>query len=152
MTYGQGEARRDVIALFNWTPAAKSSNAALPGAPMDTAGNRGQVAPEPPVVKVDLQKLGLPDGEYLAFDFWRNQFLDPISSSKEFDVPPGSCRVIALVNKADHPQLISTSRHVTQGLVDIEKVNWDDASKTLSGTSRVVINDPYELRIHAGGM
>jgi hypothetical protein len=152
MNYGEGEDRRDVVALFNWTPPAKASGAVLPGAPMDAAGKLGQVAPEPPVVKVDLKQLGLGDGEYVGFDFWRNQFVDGFSGAKEFDVPPGSCRVIALVKKLDHPQLVSTSRHVTQGLVDVVAVNWDGGAKTLSGRSRVVQGDPYELRIHAADM
>ncbi len=157
MSYGEGQARRDVVALFNWTPPAKVSNAVLPcGAPMDLAGNRGQVAPESPVVKVDLPNLGLSDGEYLAFDFWRNEFLEPVSASKEFDVPPGSCRVIALVRKVDHPQLISTSRHVTQGLVDIAKVSVGmTRARRCRAPSSVVIDDPYEpqhqLQRHEAG-
>ena len=47
----------------------------------------------------------------------------------------------------DHPQLISTSRHITQGVVDVAEENWDAAEKALSGVSRVVGGDPYELRI-----
>jgi hypothetical protein len=45
------------------------------------------------------------------------------------------------------PQLISTSRHVTQGIVDVTGENWDGAKSILSGVSKVVGNDPYELRI-----
>ena len=44
--------------------------------------------------------------------------------------------------------LVSTSRHVTQGIVDVTEERWRDA--TLSGVSQVVARDPYELRI--GGL
>jgi hypothetical protein len=58
----------------------------------------------------------------------------------------GSCRVLAIRPVSTHPQLISTSRHVTQGILDVLEENWNDQTMTLSGISRVVANDPYELR------
>ena len=44
-----------------------------------------------------------------------------------------------------HPVLVSTSRHLTQGIVDVTGEAWHDG--TLSATSQVVGADPYELRI-----
>jgi hypothetical protein len=41
--------------------------------------------------------------------------------------------------------LLSTSRHVTQGAVDVAKEKW--SGHTLSGISTVIANDPDELRI-----
>jgi hypothetical protein len=55
--------------------------------------------------------------------------------------------VLAVRPVANHPQLISTSRHITQGIVDVLDEKWDAASKTLSGRSKIVGGDPYELRI-----
>jgi hypothetical protein len=43
---------------------------------------------------------------------------------------------------------LSTSQHVTQGIVDVVKVSWDAEKKLLSGVSKVIANDPYELRIY----
>ena len=48
-----------------------------------------------------------------------------------------------------YPQLVSTSRHVTQGLVDVVEEKWDNEKNTLMGKSRVVGGDDYELRIFA---
>ncbi|GAH66749.1 unnamed protein product, partial [marine sediment metagenome] len=62
---------------------------------------------------------------------------------------PGSCSVIALRAVEDRPVLVSTSRHITQGVVDVQAETWDAQSYTLSGTSRLVPGDPYELRIFA---
>ena len=45
--------------------------------------------------------------------------------------------------------LVSTSRHITQGIVDVAEQNWDRRKNELSGKSRVVGSDPYELRIFA---
>jgi len=68
-------------------------------------------------------------------------------------VPMESCRVIAVRPRARHPQLLSTSRHITQGIVDVLEEKWEAAQKTLRGRSKVVGDDAYELRIvaDAGG-
>ena len=42
--------------------------------------------------------------------------------------------------------MVSTSRHITQGIVDVINEQWD-GKQTLSGESRVVAGDRYELRI-----
>jgi hypothetical protein len=51
----------------------------------------------------------------------------------------------------NHPVLVSTSRHVTQGMVDVEEESWNPGNRCLSGTSRVVGGDPCELRICVPG-
>jgi hypothetical protein len=43
------------------------------------------------------------------------------------------------------PVVLSTSRHVTQGMIDLSRETWTDS--TLSGQSALIGNDPYELRI-----
>ena len=45
----------------------------------------------------------------------------------------------------DHPVLVSTSRHVSQGILEVKKEAWSD--NTLSGVSEAVGGDAYELRI-----
>jgi hypothetical protein len=65
-------------------------------------------------------------------------------------VPPISCMIIALRGGADHPQVVSTSRHITQGMVDLLDEHWDSATRSLQGRSMVVRNDPYQLRIVLG--
>jgi len=99
-------------------------------------------------VVYDLDKLGLDSSiKYVAFDFWANEFVDPIEGELNLAVPAASCRILAVRPAADHPQLLSTSRHITQGLIDVKKEKWDAANKTLSGKSEIVGGDPYELRI-----
>ena len=121
-----GGERRDLVGLFNWNEKT----------PADVA--------------VDLASLGLSADEYVGFDFWENQFVGPVSGTLKRNLRPSSCRIISLLRKADRPQLVSTSRHVTQGAVDVVSVEWDAATKTLRGRSRVVGGDPYELRLLAG--
>jgi hypothetical protein len=113
--------RRDVLGLYNW----ESSDATL---------------------ACDTGKAGLKSGTiYHGFDFWANA---PVPAFKErfaFDMPKESCRILAVRAAEDHPVLVSTSRHVTQGIIDVVEETWSDS--TLSGTSNLVSGDEYELRI-----
>ena len=103
---------------------------------------------EPDAVECDAARLGLkPDATHVAFDYWENRFVEPFRGALKQTLPGATCRVLAVRPAADHPQLLSTSRHITQGLIDVIEETWDPAARTLSGKSRVVGGDPYELRI-----
>jgi hypothetical protein len=103
---------------------------------------------QPLTIRESIARIGLPKAEaYVAFDFWANAFRQLDGKQLDETLPPTSCRILAVRPVASHPQLISTSRHITQGVVDVVEETWDSQSKTLQGTSRVVANDPYELRI-----
>lgn len=115
--------RRDVIGVFNWSD-------------------------EPQMLDCSLQRIGLPAAQrYLAFDFWSAAMLPPLDGKLQIMLPPQSCAVLAVRPVADHPQLLSTSRHVSQGMVDVVEERWNGESRILSGTSRVVGGDDYELRM-----
>ena len=114
-------ARRDVIGVFN------QENSEL---------------------KVDYscEKLGIdPTKTYHAFDFWDDALLAPFRGQFTINVPPHSCRIIAARADEGHPILLSTSRHVTQGIIDVTGETW--RRHKLSAVSKVVANDPYELRV-----
>ena len=99
-------------------------------------------------VQYTCAKLGLePAHSYYAFDFWSNAPAPSFTESFQCAVPPSSCRVLAVRAAADHPVLVSTSRHVTQGMVDVSGEQWNPSRKSLSGVSQVVGGDPYELRV-----
>jgi hypothetical protein len=44
--------------------------------------------------------------------------------------------------------LLSTTRHVTQGGVEIQQLGWDESLLTLSGVCQVIKDNPYEISIH----
>lgn len=116
--------RLHIVGLFNWSDK------------------------DPAEIVYDMGKLGLDrETTYVAFDYWANEFSGPIQGTLEQTLPPGTCRILAVRPQTEHPQLLSTSRHITQGLIDVLEENWDSGTKTLSGKSQVVGGDPYELRI-----
>jgi hypothetical protein len=95
-----------------------------------------------------LARLGLSEREeYVAFDYWSNAVVASLRDKLRHSLPPRSCAVWAVRRVADHPQLLSTSRHITQGIVDVLEEKWAADESTLTGVSRVVAGDPYEMRI-----
>jgi hypothetical protein len=114
---------RDVLGLFNWENDEQTITCAAAKAGLDAAKT------------------------YYAFDFWANAPLPPFSGAFSYAVPGQSCRVIGLRAAAGRPTLVSTSRHVSQGIIDVSDERWSQGTKTLSGFSKIVAQDPYELRL-----
>jgi NPCBM/NEW2 domain-containing protein len=60
------------------------------------------------------------------------------------DLGPASTRVLTLMPAGDQVQLISTSRHITQGWLDL--ISHHLQGNRYSGKSKLIRNDPYSLR------
>ncbi len=98
-------------------------------------------------MNLSWKDLGLPENTSVqVYDFWNNEYLGSWEQGMTFNLSPTSCRVLALLPSNGKVQLISTSRHITQGWVDLVSLNSNDATNTFTGKSNVVKNDPYQLR------
>jgi|GEM_PF-2654985 len=97
----------------------------------------------------DLPQAGSAAARYAAYDFWGKRFLGMFSSSVRLDVPAHDCVVFSLVPFESHPFVVSTSRHITQGGVDLENVSWNEGARLLSGRSiNLVPHEPYLIHIY----
>jgi hypothetical protein len=120
--------RRDVIGLFNWQEKDEDR------------------------IECPLTRLGFSDGTaYVGFDYWADSFVAPFQGTLKRSLPPASCQILAVRPVAPQPQLVSTSRHITQGVSDVLEERWNERERSLQGVSSVVGRDPYELRIAAMG-
>ncbi len=108
----------------------------------------------PKLVGIDISgpqvegALGLdPDREYYLFDFWNHHFIGKRAgdSRLEQELRPGEARMISVRECLDRPQVLSTDRHLMQGYLDLEGVDWDKERQVLSGVSKVVGDDPYVI-------
>jgi alpha-galactosidase len=91
---------------------------------------------EPLARTFPLRRLWLaPEKTYLVWDFWKNQFLGEISGEISVRTEPASVTHLAIHEKRDAPQFLSSSRHILQGAVEVENFAWDESKQTLSGTS-----------------
>ena len=97
------------------------------------------------VVKID-EDLHLADGNYLVYDYFRDEFLGIFDKEIELDLVPFEVRVLALRPFKGIPQVVSTSRHITQGAAEIKDMSFD--GNTLKITSDLVANDSYTVSVH----
>ena len=116
--------QKDVIGLFNFD--------------VDKAQN----------ISCALDRVDLPKAErYVGFDFWANKFISPFSGVISGYLAPGACKIISIRPETNYPQVVSTSRHLTQGVVEMTNEKWNAGSQTLSATSQIMGNDEYEVRV-----
>jgi hypothetical protein len=104
-----------------------------------------------PQREIAFADLGLHDDrDYLVFEFWSQKFLGKSSSS--FTAPAmdenNGMQAFVIREAREHPWVISTTRHISQGAVSLSDVKWDAGAKALSGKSAVVVGDPYVLTVH----
>jgi hypothetical protein len=100
------------------------------------------------IERIPFDELGLdPSKEYAVFDYWEKRLLGTFSGSfAPGQVPPRyNSQVFVIRERVPHPQVLSTSRHITGGGVDLVDLAWDGAR--LSGRSHVVAGDPYEIYV-----
>ena len=100
---------------------------------------------------VSLDSIGLEDDCYLAFDFWQQKFLGKISGKiKLGPLSLGNCQVIALHRCKNRPQLISSSRHVSQDAVSVKEEDWKNNSLILHLKGIPNTKEIYWIHLPAG--
>ncbi len=83
-------------------------------------------------IRVDLADLHLPDSSCEIFEFWRQEYMGLAEKTLLVKtLRPHSCRLFAVRPKCDHPRLIGTSMHFTQGAVELRDVTWNAAQNEL---------------------
>jgi hypothetical protein len=102
--------------------------------------------------RFSLSRLGLdPARAYLAFDFWRQRLVGEVTNELDLSVEPGSVTLLALHAATGAPQLLSTSRHITQGAIELEDVRWDAAAGALSGVSTGPKRSSHDVFVYVPG-
>ena len=104
--------------------------------------------------QADTGSLGLdPEGSYYLFDFWNDQFLGEFKGTESISRPlkPQQTLTYSLHRKLDRPQILSTNRHIMQGLLDLADVKWDAETLTLSGVAKVVGGEAFVITMAGNG-
>lgn len=87
------------------------------------------------------------DKMYALYDFWDENFLGVKRESIDIDLPPFGSKVISVNEIKEIPQVISTSRHITQGAYEIEDLYWDPDRLILIGRSNIIGGEKYRVAI-----
>jgi len=90
---------------------------------------------------------------YYVYEFWSDRFLGKLAGSAKLEVPlaAGEARMYSVREVLDHPQVLSTNRHLMQGYVDLANVKWDARAKHLAGVAKVVGGEPFRIVLAGNG-
>jgi alpha-galactosidase len=69
----------------------------------------------------------LPDGNWHAFELWREEYLGPLSDLVSVTIPPHGCRLVRLSRTLGRPQVVGSTLHLLQGALEIAEEEWDGA-------------------------
>jgi hypothetical protein len=104
--------------------------------------------------QADTGSLGQdPAASYYLYDFWNDQFIGEFRGDQTIEqtLKPQQALTYSLHRKKDHPQFLSTNRHIMQGFVDLTDVKWNAESTTYSGTAKVIAGEPFVITIANNG-
>ena len=115
--------RRHVAGLFNWS------------------------ATQPTTAHLAVKDLGFGKGvnEFVGLDYWSGALVPIRAGIVSRELPPSGCSILSIARLGPQPQLLGTSRHITQCFVDVDEERW--SSGALSGNCSLVAGDTTELRI-----
>jgi hypothetical protein len=93
------------------------------------------------------------DKDYYVYDFWNDTFVGKVAGSGNLSqsLRPGEARMMSVHEAKDHPQFISTNRHIMQGYTDMVKIEWLPGRHILRGISRITGGDSYRVTIATNG-
>ena len=96
---------------------------------------------------LDLKKLGIDEDNLLVYEFYSGELLNVKDSKIRAKLAPCETKIYAVRKKLNVPQLVSTSRHLYQGALEIEKMSWDNLENSLTFTAELVENDLYTVSV-----
>ena len=86
--------------------------------------------------------------EYLVFEYWSQEFIGILSEGFVVQLKPFESKVFSVRKKIERPQIVSTNRHLTQGVCDLTNVFWSSDTQKLSGKSKIIKDRLYKIYIH----
>ena len=97
---------------------------------------------------LDFSALGLNDGNYAVYSFWDKEFLGVYDVGLKVNLRPYASKVLSVCRVEDKPVLVSTSRHIGQGALEVIDAHFDENENAMFGISDLIKGDAYEIRIY----
>jgi hypothetical protein len=144
-----GEAARPVDLFDSDRPSIFALKVRRPWAEWTVAGFFNASETESLERVLPVERLWLDPGKtYLAYDFWDECLHGEVSRELRVKVAPAGVLLLALHEKRDVPQVLSTDRHVLQGARELEDVIWNAETQTLSGVSHGPLGSAHNVAVH----
>lgn len=101
------------------------------------------------VISVSVEKdLSLEPGAYHVFDSMRQEYLGCITDCIDLEAEPCGSRIVSFRAKLDRPQLLSTSRHISQGAAEIRDLIWNSEKCEFSLCCELLAGEPYKAFLY----
>lgn len=94
------------------------------------------------------EDMGLDEGDYLVYDYTHDKFLGVEKTGFTVNLESCESRIFSVRKKVNHPQIISTSRHISQGAAEINDVKWVEKDKELKISAELIDNVPYTITLY----
>jgi len=101
---------------------------------------------EPRRLSVSLADHGI-RGPLAAWDVWEGARRADVDGRVVLSLPPHGATVLSLRRPRRFPFVLGSSRHVVQGLMDLEDERWDARLGVLSGRAVLLDGRPYEIAV-----
>jgi hypothetical protein len=90
---------------------------------------------------------------YYAYEFWDDRLAGEFAGSEPLKIKlrPGEAKMISIREKSGVPQLLSTDRHIMQGLIETGDLNWDAEKLVLTGRVNLVAGEEMGLVFAVNG-
>jgi hypothetical protein len=103
---------------------------------------------EPRQVAQNLAALGITGGQRFAvYDVWAELPLADVKQTLAATIAPHTTLTVALRAAVSRPQIIGTTRHVVQGVIDISAERWNAAARSLQAKSTALDGRSYAVTI-----
>ena len=86
--------------------------------------------------------------DYLLWDFWEQKLVKSQAEKLELPLRAKSCYVFSLRPNLGRPQLLGTSGHFSQGVIETSNIVWNAEKGQLSGNVRGNGGDPSTIFFH----
>ena len=107
------------------------------------------LGPEETVYRFDPAVELQAEGPLHAYDYWRDEYLGVLDGPTALALRPYESRVLALHLVQDRPQLLSASRHVSQGAQELTALAWQEEECRLTGVSTLPGGEEYAVVVAA---
>jgi hypothetical protein len=98
--------------------------------------------------RIPFEQLGLDSSAYHTFEYWGERYQLCKNILREDNLPPHSCRLLSIRSPKSHPQLLSTSLHLSQGAVDLKSVSYVEDKKCLKIVCNHFIQENEKIFVH----
>jgi hypothetical protein len=84
--------------------------------------------------------------KWRVHSFWDDVYLGILGADDAIEIEMNGleCEMFSVTKAKPHPQVVSTTRHVLQGWMDISDEKWDAKGRVLSGTAKHIAGGTVE--------